>query len=258
MKKTAKKTVTIGEIIGPKLTKQISDFVDGFVSQNGPAKINAFLKAMPEFMRRSRDLAREIKSKAGGDEKALDYLIQRFLEDYHKNRITMPDINATHETMLPGNRLVVDFIEAVARNDKNYIRQIADGISRVHLRAKGYGDSFVITPADKARAQVFSHFEKNGPPQSLAQTRAAMLAAGIIDANLDPKTIQRWHKDLDGAAGKRGRPSKTKVAPKLKKPAVVSLKEIRARATAASAKLPRLLEKKPTVKIRTKGRETPS
>ena len=261
-KKTVKKTgpsVAIGAIPSPNLRQIAKENLPDFIATYGPSEITSALSVMATHGTKiASRLTRDLKSKAGGEAKELDYLIQRFLEDYHKKLITKPEINATKDNIVPGNRLVYDFIEAVASGDNDFIRQIAEGVSRVHTRATGRKDSFTITPADQARARVFDHVDKNGPPQSVDATKRLMIEVGRIAANVDDREVRKWHKELGGASGKRGRPSKTKVAPKVEKPAVVSLKEIRARAAAASAKLPRLLDQKPVAKNRTKPRETAS
>lgn len=210
------------------------------------------------------------KTNFGKENCYLDDAVACFITDFHHGKKRLPPVPwtvdgdgdfMTYDLLTDeGNWdfMTYELMRCVVQNDAKGLRRIAESVTRVHkLHTSGEGPSFVIHPADTVRARVLAYVEKNGRPQDLAQTREIMLRAGFIPANLDEREVSRWHKDLGGASGKRGRPSKTKVAPKVEKPAVVSLKEIRARATATSAKLPRLLDQKPVAKNRTKRRETP-
>jgi hypothetical protein len=199
------------------------------------------------------------RAKHGQAKAYVDALVCAFLEQFHTGTIEASPLIDPTEGGCDGYEYLLDLFQTlVTRGDGAGIRRIADAVERVHERAKGKGKSFRIPPASKILANAIAHVEKNGPPQSIAETRALMLAAGFLKDNLDEREVRRWHKDLGGASGKRGRPLKPDVTPKVKKPAFVSLKEVRAHAAAASAKLTRLLDKKPATKNRTKPRETPS
>jgi hypothetical protein len=131
-----------------------------------------------------------------------------FLVDYHRKVFDLPETGGFDETAPASNTLLFSLMVSVVKGDHTALRRIADAVERVHARATGEGETFGVGPVDEVRARVLVHVVKHGPPKSLAETKKLMLAAGFLYANLDPKTVQRWHKDLGGASGKPGRPSK--------------------------------------------------
>jgi hypothetical protein len=149
------------------------------------------------------------RAKQGQATAFVDAWVCAFLEQSHTGTIEASPLLDPKERGGDGREYLLDlFGRLVMEGDGAGIRRIADAVDRVHERAKGKGKSFRIPPASNILANAIAHVEKNGPPQSLAKTRALMISLGFLDANLDEREVRRWHKDLGGASGKAGRPKK--------------------------------------------------